>query len=184
MKIGLFVGSFNPITKAHENIVADLLKEEIVDYLYFLPVNSNKLNLLSIDERINIINLIINKQEEILSVYEYSKDGLFNDNVLEKIKIEKNITHLIMGSDLFLKFNTFKNYKNILAKYKIIVIKRNDNVANYINNNYQKYLNNIEVINKRYKGSSNLAKKDLLLSKNRYLDDKVFNYIKQNKLYE
>lgn len=183
MKNCLFVGSFNPITMAHENISKDLLKDKIIDYLYFLPVNSNKKDLITIDKRINMINLIKNNQEEVLNIYNYSNDGLFNYNILNSINNNIKITHILMGSDLFLKFNTFKNYQDILNNYTLIIINRNDNIADYINNNYKDYKDKIILINKEYKGSSYLAKQELLENKNNYLNNKVLNYIKDNNLY-
>ena len=181
MKKALFVGSFNPITLAHENISSDLLKNNIIDYLYFLPVNSNKQGLISIENRINMINLIKNNKEEVLNIYNYSKNGLFNYKILESINKEKNINYILMGSDLFLKFNTFNNYKDILNNYTLIIVNRNDNISDYINNNYKEFLNKIILINKEYKGSSYLAKKEL---NTKYLNKKVLDYIINNNLYK
>ncbi|MBQ8892617.1 MAG: hypothetical protein IJ068_07140 [Bacilli bacterium] len=180
MKKGLFVGSFNPITLSHQNIASDLLKENICDYIYFLPVNSKKDDLIGIQERINLINLVINSKEEVLNVYNYSESGFFNYDVLKKID---GITHIIMGSDLFLRFNTFKNYKDILNEYFIIVIDRNFDTKEYINKYYKDYLDKIIVIDKKYDGSSKLAKDDLKKGNNKYLDLKVLDYIKTNNLY-
>ena len=183
MKKALFVGSFNPITLAHEKIVKDLIKENIINYVYFLPVNSNKIDLISIDNRINMINLIKTKKIDVLNIYNYSKDGLFNFDVLQNIDL--NITHIIMGSDLFFKFKTFKNYQDILNNYYIIVINRDKNTLEYINNNYKEYLDKIIFINKTYDGSSNKAKELLKSNSNSniYLNNKVLDYIKNNNLY-
>lgn len=177
----LFVGSFNPITIAHELIAKDLLKNKIVDYLYFLPVNSKKNDLKDIDIRIEMIKLIKNKKEDVLNIYNYSNTGLFNYDVLKKINL--NITHIVLGSDLFLNFKNFKNYKEILKEYYIIVINRDSDIRDYIKDNYKEYLDKIIIINKRYIGSSKKAK-ELLGSKNNiYLNSKVLDYINNNKLY-
>lgn len=184
MKIGLYVGSFNPITLAHENIAKDLLDNNILDFLYFIPVNSDKTNLLQIEKRIDLISLIKNNKEEILNIYKYSENGLFNYSILNKIQSDKNITHLIMGSDLFLKFNTFENYKKILNEYKIIIVNRNNKIQKYARDNYNNYIDKIIIIDKKYPGSSILARKNLLLNKNNYLNDKVFDYIRENILYK
>ena len=181
MKVSLFVGSFNPITLAHESIVKDLIKDNIVDYVYFLPVNSSKLDLISIDNRIKMINLIKNKKIEVLNIYNYSKNGLFNYDVLKNIDL--NITHIIVGSDLLFKFNTFKNYKDILDKYYLIVINRDNNTLEYLNNNYKEYLDKIIFIDKKYEGSSKKAKEQLKNNNNIYLNNKVLDYIMKNKLY-
>ena len=182
MKKSLFVGSFNPITIAHEKISKELIENKIVDYLYFLPVNSNKTDLINIDNRIEMINLIKSEKEEVLNIYNYSKDGFFNYDVLEKINL--NITHIILGSDLFLKFKTFNNYLDILNKYYLIVINREFDTNKYIEKEYKDYKDKIIVINKQYDGSSKKAK-ELLKNKdnNIYLNNKVLDYINKNNLY-
>ena len=181
MKIGLFVGSFNPITLAHENIVRDLLNNKLVDYVYFLPVISKKSDLISIDKRIDMIKLLNIQEAETLNIYDYKNSGLFDYNVLNSI--DKNITHIIMGSDLFLKFNTFANWQNILKKYYLIVIKREFDILDYIEDNYKSYKKKIIVIDKDYEGSSLKAKEALKKHQNIYLNNKVFSYIEKNNLY-
>ena len=184
MKKGLFVGSFNPITIAHKNIANYVLENQYIDYLYFLPVNSKKTDLISIDKRIAMINLIKKGQEDILNIYNYSKDGLFNYNILKKINNKININYIIMGSDLFLNFHNFKNYEKILEEFTIIVINRNKNIKKYIKDNYSFYLDKIIFIKHEFDGSSLLAKKELSLNKNNYLDKEVLDYIIENKLYQ
>ena len=181
MKKGLFVGSFNPITLAHESIANELLKENILDYLYFLPVNSNKTDLISIENRIEIIKRITKENQSVLNIYDYSKNGLFNIDIL--LKIELDITHIIMGSDLFLRFSKFKNYQDILTKYYLIVINRGLDIHEYIEENYREYKDKIIIVDKLYAGSSKLAKDDLKENHNRYLNTKVLDYIKMNNLY-
>ena len=84
-----------------------------------------------------------------------------------------------MGSDLFLKFNSFLNYQDILNKYYLIVIKRNNfDLNNYVLTNYNNYLNKIIIINKEYLGSSTISRKELV-----NLDKEVLAYIKENNLY-
>jgi len=176
----LFVGSFNPITTSHELIAKDLLNNKIIDYLYFIPVNSNKNDLVSIEDRIKMIKLIINKKEEVLNIYDFTKDGLFNYDVLNKINNKYNITHIVMGGDLFYKFKTFKNNNIILNNYKLIIIKRDNEIEEYLNKYYKD--NNIILITKTYDGSSKLAKENINKDNN-YLNKKVLDYIKENKLY-
>ena len=182
MKIALFVGSFDPVTLAHQEIARDLIKEKIVDFIYFIPVNSKKINGLNIEKRIKLLNLIITENQDTLNIYNYSKDGLFNYKVLIDITKDKNITHLIMGSDLFIKFNTFDNYQDILNKYYLIIINRLDDIKTYLSSikvNQEKII----VINKLYLGSSSVAKQELKQNKNNYLNKLVLDYIKENNFY-
>lgn len=184
MKNCLFVGSFNPITKSHIEIAKDLLNNKIIDYLYFLPVNSNKKNLESISYRINMINLVIDNRMNVLNIYNYSKNGLFDYLILDKISKEKDIKYLVLGSDLFLNFSNFKNYETILKKYKLIIINRNNiDIDSIIINNYSNYKENFYLIKKEYRSSSTKARESLHDKDNIYLDKKVLDYIKENKLY-
>ena len=185
MKKCLFVGSFDPVTIAHQNIAYDLLKDKIVDYIYFLPVNSKDKNkVLDIKKRIDMLNLIKKEKIEVLNIYNYQENGWFNYYVLEKLKKEKKITYIIMGSDLFLKLKTFLNYEEILKKYKIILIKRNEiDILKEIKENFLKYQKSFLIASNIYDASSTKAKKDLKENKNNYLDEKVLDYIMKNNLY-
>ncbi len=179
MKICLYVGSFNPVTKAHLKIASDLLENKIIDFLYFLPVNSQKSNLIPIKLRIDMLNLVTNSKEKTLNVYNYSQTGFFNYDVLTKIN--KQITHLVLGSDLFLKFNNFSNYQEILKNYNLIIIKRdNINLENIINKYYLSFKDKMTIIKKNYQGSSTLARNTL---NEDYLSKEVLAYIKENSLY-
>lgn len=184
MKNCLFVGSFNPITKDHLKIAKDLLNTNLIDYLYFLPVNSKKDNLVSIENRLKMINLVIDNKMESINIYNYNQDGLFNFLILEKINIDKKITHLVMGSDLFFKFSTFYRYEDILKKYNLIIIKRDNlEIENLIQEKYFKFKNKIQIVKQIYPGSSTKARENLNKEENNYLDLKVLDYIRKNNLY-
>ena len=176
----LYVGSFNPVTKAHINICKYLL-EKYINYIYLIPVNSNKTNLVSIDKRIEMLNLVKKSRMGVLNIYDYSKDGLFNYYVLEKIRKIKKIDSIIIGADLLLRLKTFVEYQEILKNYTIIVIPRNDiDVFKVIDSYYQEYKSSFIVIDKSFLGSSTLARSTLDTS---YLELKVLDYIKENNLY-
>lgn len=183
MKKCLFVGSFNPITKSHYEIANDLIKNNVIDYIYFLPVNSKKDNLVSINDRINMINLVINNNMETLNIYDYQDNGLFDYFILEKLE-NLEITNLIMGSDLFNKFHTFKNYEEILKKYNLIIIKRNDDdIEKLILDKYLNYQDKFIIINKKYLGSSTTVRNNLNKKNIKYLDKRVLDYVKKFNLY-
>ena len=179
---GLFVGSFNPVTTSHIEIAKDLLEDKIINHIYFLPVNSQKTNLESIEDRINMLNLVFNNNMTSLNIYNYSESGIFNYSILEKVKSDKKITHIIMGSDLFLKFKTFMNYEDILKNYSLIVINRGDSLEKELRS-YLNYRDKIIIINKEYFGSSTESRKSLKEKQSIYLDKKVLDYIKENNLY-
>ena len=89
-----------------------------------------------------------------------------------------------MGSDLFLKLDTFLEYENILKNYYLIVIQRDkNNLEAIISLKYSFYKNKIIIIKKEYSGSSTKSREGLASGKSLYLDDKVLDYIKKNNLY-
>ena len=67
MKLGFFGGSFNPPTIAHYNLIKQALKEYNFDKVYFVPVNDyyKKEKLISIDQRIEMLNLLCKKESNI-----------------------------------------------------------------------------------------------------------------------
>ena len=185
MKKCLFVGSFNPITKAHFNIIVDLLKEKTIDYLYFLPVNSKKSDLVDISKRLKMLELIKTSNMEVLDIRDYNINGLFNTNILKKIKESKDITHIVMGSDLFLNLKNFLDYEYILKTFTLIIVKRLDfDIETYIEKEFKEYKDKFIIINKEYNGSSSLAKLALKEKENKYLNKEVLEYIKENNLYK
>ncbi len=184
MKKCLFVGSFNPVTIAHIEISKYLLKENIIDYLYFLPVNSKKTNLVNIEKRIEMLNLVNPKDTKILNIYEFQKEGTFNTTILKKITKKYKINYLVMGQDLLLKLENFVNYKTILKNYYLIIIKRlNEKIEPIIKEKFLKYQDKFIIINKRYHESSTLARSKISFKNNKYISKEILDYIKENNLY-
>ena len=63
MKTGIFVGSFNPPTKAHFDIAHYLYNNNILEKIIFVPVNNKKKNLVSLEKRIDMLNSYIKKYD-------------------------------------------------------------------------------------------------------------------------
>ena len=59
MKIGVYVGSFNPVHKGHIAIANYIVDNNYVDKLWIVPTGNywDKLDLVSIDDRINMLKL-------------------------------------------------------------------------------------------------------------------------------
>ena len=57
MKIGIYVGSFNPPHEGHHKVMKYLLEKKIVDKVLLLPTPEywNKKDLIDIKERINML---------------------------------------------------------------------------------------------------------------------------------
>lgn len=177
MKIGVFVGSFNPVHKGHENIINYLINEKIVDKVIVIATGNywDKQNLLDLNLRIKMLELI--KKDNIIIDKEHNKME-YTYEILDSLK-EKNPNdefYLVIGSDNANTLYKWKCYERLL-KHGIIVINRNDIK---ITLNIEKLL----IINKKFGYmSSSIIRNDLDKNK-RYLNKKVYDFIKENNLYE
>ena len=103
-------------------------------------------------------------------------------NIQNEYKNDK--IYLVIGDDLLRDFDKWKNISEIL-KYNIIVIKRN-NIDESIYKKYEKY--NFIVTNKiSSKEISSTIVRNMIVNGNKdvlkYIDLKVYDYIKRNNLY-
>lgn len=179
--IGLFIGSFNPPTKAHIEIGNLILKQKLVDRIIYIPVYNEK-KLLDLNTRINMLNLVINSNMEVSSImnnYHY-----FDYNVLKKLKEKYTNIKIIMGSDLLLKLKDFNNLNQLLEFNYIIVPRFNINILEEINKYYPNYQNHFEILNYSSDISSTNVKNSLEKNINNGLDKKVYDYIIKNNLYK
>ena len=182
MKIGVFIGSFNPVHNGHVKIVNELLK--CLDKIIVVPTGNywDKNDLIDIKHRINMWKyfetdrIIIDEQNNDLK-YTY----LILDNL--KNKYQNDDLYLIIGADNIVDFDKWCNYKDIL-KYHLIIINRNDiDIKYYIKKfNIKNYLIvNIDNINISSTLIRKLINDDNKL--NNLIDKNVLKYIKNNRLY-
>lgn len=187
MKIGIYVGSFNPIHKGHIKIVNYLITHKYVDKIIIIPTCNywDKQDLVDLLHRINMVKFYENEYiyvDDKLNKLPYTIQIL---NELKKVYKEHEL-NLIIGDDNLEKFYLWKNVDDIL-KNNIIVIPRNNGYKKYINKYKEKskfifvedfQIENISstLIRKCIKGN-NL--KDVL----RYIDEDILNYIIENGLY-
>ena len=184
MKISVYVGSFNPVHKGHIKVVKKILKE-YVDKVIIVPTMSywNKNNLISIKDRINMLKLYETKD---IVIDNKNNNYEFTYQVLRNIQNEykNDKIYLVIGDDLLKDFDKWKNVSEIL-KYNIIVIRRND-IEESIYKKYENY--NFIVKNKiSSKEISSTIVRNMILNNNKdvlkYIDLKVYDYIKRNNLY-
>jgi nicotinate-nucleotide adenylyltransferase len=183
MKVGLFVGSFNPITKAHINIARHIYNKKVVNKVIFLPVINNDKKLEKLEDRINMINLVIDNKHLIVSdiMNNYSN---FNYKVINEIKKEYKDLYLIMGFDLIKRFKSFDNYLDLINNYHLIIVNRDvtyKEMYKYIHKEFNDYLDKFILIDYHSRLSSSSWKKN---HNDKIINKKVLDYINDNGLYK
>jgi nicotinate-nucleotide adenylyltransferase len=182
MKIGVYVGSFNPPHKGHIKIVETLIKKRYVDKVIIIPTNNywNKTNLINLNHRLNMLNFFKNENiiiNNTLNNLEYTYQ------IIRELKKDNNEYSLILGADNIINFDKWKNYEELL-KLELLIINRNDiNIKNYLeklNKNDKYKIINIENINiSSTYIRENINKKEIT----NIIDKQVLNYIQKENLY-
>ncbi len=179
MRIGVYVGSFNPPHEGHHHVIQYVLEKHLVDQVLLLPTPNywDKQDLVDVKDRI-----------EMLKYYEEDKvkvDGIHNNypytyQVLDSLKKDypNDEFYLIIGSDNLEKFHEWKNIHEIL-KNKVIVLRRGEYRKNpYLVDFegsflYQDDFSYIPV-------SSTMIRK----GEEKYIHPQILQYIKNHHLYE
>ena len=182
--IGLFIGSFNPITCAHLEICLELSKQ--FSKIVMVPVNSKDKKLININYRIDMLNILKSKYsfleiDDIMKNYSY-----VNYCIIDLLKEKYGNIKIIMGSDLLDKLDTFENFEYLLKKYSFVIIKRNKyDPDNIIRKKYLNYKNKFTIVDFNNSISSTLVRHLLKYNKStkNVLDSSVLDYIKKHELY-
>lgn len=191
MKIGIFIGCFNPVHSAHIRCAEELFENKFVDKIIFVPVGDEyeKQGLVSANFRLKMLGLAINENPNFeVSDIEVERGKLYTYQTLDYFKNLNSDDEiiLIIGTDNLKEFHSWQRADYILNTYKIIVLTR-DNLSKNDFLNYAKYSNIIFYTSNKPVSSTKIremikAKNYELASQN--LDKSVLEYIMINKLYE
>lgn len=185
MKIGVFVGSFNPVQKAHAEIVHTLINKKYVDKVLIIPTNNywNKTNIIDLKHRINMLS---NYENEDIIIDRELNDVQYTYQIMDELKkrYPNDELALIIGADNIISFDKWVNYQDLL-KLRLIICKRGGvDIESYL-----KKLNkvdNYDIVDMNNDASSTSVRDNLdnmeILKK--YLDDAVIKYILENNLYK
>lgn len=188
MKIGIFGGCFNPPHNMHKKIAIDLINNNYLDKVAFVPTGNryNKKDLIDAKYRIDMLKIMCEDNPNLyVSDFELNNSLTYTYETLDyfKCKYPNDTIYFICGSDNLKEFTTWKRYEYILKNYQILVIGRNnDNIDLLLNKMNSK---NIILTNiKRQDLSSTMIRSSLKNNmENNNLDKKVYQYIKKNNLY-
>lgn len=195
MKIGIFGGSFNPPTKMHYLIAQNLLQQNYLDKVIYVPTGKAykyKNNLIENKYRYKMLKIMTKKNKNILvSNYELKSHEIYTYQTLKHFqkKYPKDEIYFICGSDNLRYIDKWQNSQDIIANYKLLIIKRDGYNIKKIIQKLAKYKDNIIVTDIQEKNiSSTMARsyiKQQDLKKLAQLVDKnIIKYILKKDLYK
>lgn len=198
-RYGFFGGSFNPPTKAHEELAKEIMKEFNLDKLFFVPVGNTyqKNGLIDEKDRYRMLNILFEEEEKI----EVSDLELQTKQILKAIDvfslIEEKYKHeeifYIMGDDNLEKTPNWKAAEELLKNHKFIILKRNNKELKELiqnSNMLWKYKENFyeSKMQKLIPYSSSQVRKAIQLGNTeeieKMVNPKVYQYITEKNLYQ
>lgn len=192
-KILIFGGTFNPIHTAHLILAQRCINEESFDKVVFIPtMNPYYKDTLDFDTRLTMLKMAI-KDNENFAYSSIEKKYNFEGKLyllLEKIsEISDDDISVLIGSDSLMNFDWWYKIDEILKKYKILVLKRDESdeeIKAKIQEYEDKFGAKIKVLNnKRVEISSSMIREMVKNKKSiKYLLTKELEeFIKERKLY-
>ena len=198
MKTGVFGGTFNPVHKGHIMLAEYCMDSVGLDRIIMIPtaVPPHKIsnNLASESDRLNMCKLACRGKENFfVSDIEIKRQGKsYTYETLTQLKEIYPDDHLytIMGADMFMTLDRWKNPEIIFEKSSIITIPRDEENKHELENFYNKVLkamgaSSVILPNPVMSVSSTFIRENLdnfnLISD--MLDKGVYDYIIKNNLY-
>lgn len=132
MRIGLLLGSFNPITCSHVNMASSVLNEGLVDKVLFVVAKQNpwKSGTIDMDIRVDMANSAIAPLGDRCEVCDIERDiepptYSYKTILALKERYREDELFFILGTDLMDAIHSFKGFKeNILPYVSFIEIER------------------------------------------------------------
>ena len=195
--IAVLGGTFDPPHNGHISAVISAKNEIPFEKALFIPASLPPHKQLSVnastkDQRLEMLALAV-KDIPFAKVcdIEIKRGGKsYTYKTVEELKKSYDEIWLIVGTDMFLTIQSWKNAKDFLEKCNIAVSSRNNNDrqnellnhAHYLESNFKTKV--IVLKNKVLEVSSSKIRKELAeFGTSSYIDPSVLAYIKKNKLF-
>ena len=168
MRLGVYVGSFNPVHIGHIDVANYLINNNYIDKVLIIPTLEywDKQNLAPLNDRINMLKLL---ETDLINIDNKHNSYNYTCDLMKALSNElDDELYLIIGADNIINFDKWKNYKDLL-KYKIIVMKR----GNIDSNGYiEKFNTNNFIVVDDYE-YIDISSTDIRNGNNKYLNPKV-----------
>ncbi len=185
MRIGLYIGSFNPFHNGHLKVVNFLITKDYVDKIIIIPTDSYWDKVISVSRKIRFEMLSKIKTSLIDVSYDLGEAEYTYEIINNARKKYLNADlYLIISADNLPNFHKWKNVSQIL-KNKVIVLQRdNIDMESVISKSLDRskfiLVNDFKNIPISSTYIRSLTDKKLLY---KYLPIEIYNYIIDNKLY-
>ena len=194
-RIGYYGGSFNPPTKAHIGLAKKAINECNLYEVIFVPVGDSyeKQGIIKGIHRYNMLELACKGENnrkvsdiEIKSNKDYKAIDIF-EILQNEHKEDENF--FLMGTDNLKNILFWKEAERLVSNFNYIIFDRNiDNAKNIIEDNelLSKNKRRFKIIsNKKFNECSSTDIREELKKGNKpkNLDDRVYEYIKENNIY-
>ena len=180
MRLGIYVGSFNPVHDGHIKVINYLLDNDYVDKVLVLPTPNywDKNDLVDINHRVNMFKFFENEK---IIVDDIHNKAPFTYQVIRSIRKDypNDLLFLIIGADNLINFDKWKNIDEILNN-KIIVLNRNNiDINKYLDKfNKEKFIviSDFDYID--------VSSTEIRNGNYEHLNNKVKKYIDKYKLFK
>jgi nicotinate-nucleotide adenylyltransferase len=197
-RIGILGGTFNPIHNGHIQMAKyshDAAKlDKVIIMPTFVPPHKESVNLVPCEHRLNMCRLAcLNLPYAEVSDFEIKLEGKsYTYRTLELLKSQNKNDEFffIVGADMFLSMQNWKNPEIIFELATVIAIPRDEDSVSQLSNHYENVLKKM--------GAKAIVLKDSVLTVSStyirdnidnqsalqsLIDSRVYNYIKENNLY-
>ena len=187
IKIGILGGTFDPPHSAHYEIAQRAINQYNLDRVIFIPTGSpwQKDIETSYEDRYKMTKLLISENPlfELSDIEKSINEPSYTVETLRKLNIEKENMYFILGADVAVSIDTWKDYKELDLLSNFLIAPREQVTNDKLVNEFPFTFNLIEGDELDI---SSTGIRNKILNKESIegnLDPKIENYIKENEIY-
>lgn len=198
MRIGIYGGSFSPIHNGHIRALKAFLNQMQLDFVYviptYIPPHKQTSGVIDSRHRLKMCELALEGMDGVVvSDIEIARGGTsYTVDTLRSLYREENKLFLLMGTDMMLTLDTWREPEEIFRLCYPVYMRRENDKANdaIIVKKISEYLSKYGKVVRRIMADPieissteirrRLSKGDDVSA---YLPEKVIDYIKENQLF-